>query len=153
MKFEQRAKVEKKSSARLPDADLVREWYARLKLSGFRDIEFVGQDGTVLQTVLRESVGSLRREYRPDSEFYYRKAQWYFHHTPSLKGAARAVWDLHSQGLTNPAIARELGMAVGSVKNHVVTVRAKFFRDDRYERAEAEDIAMVAEARGFKLDE
>lgn len=139
--------------AEKPSPDLMKEWNARLRLSGLTDIEFYDSQGNVRDGILKASIGSLRKEYRPDSEFYFRKASWYLHHTPSLKGMARKVWALHAEGLTVPEIGRELEITKNEVRKHVEKTRDRVFSDFRYEQGEADDIVATARSMGFKIDE
>lgn len=79
---------------------LRREWYAKLKENGFRDIEQdVDAFGTSGGMLLGVSAGDLRRKlYKSETEDYYRFARQYLHTMPT--GLERAIWQLHSEGVS-----------------------------------------------------
>ena len=98
---------------------LRREWYAKLKEKGFKDIEQVVDDrGTVGALLLGVSQGDLRRRlYKPETEQYYTLARQHLHTVRRRKlKHARAIWALHSEGY-----GERRGCAVLAAKGKTVT--------------------------------
>ena len=102
---------------------LRREWYAKLKEEGFKDIEQVVDDrGTVGALLLGVSQGDLRRRlYKPETEQYYTLARQHLHTierrpAKSRMRCAQAIWALHSEGY-----GERRGCAVLAAKGKTVT--------------------------------
>jgi len=86
---------------------LEREWYARLKATGFDDIEYACTTpglflpaGTSLQTIASE--------YDPATEEYFAKARAWVHDGTFADAVCRFIWEAHAEGCTSEAILRAL---------------------------------------------
>jgi len=99
---------------------LRREWAAKLKESGFRDIEqVVDAKGTPGRLLLGPSPGDLlrRKESVGESEEYYRRARAHTWTMP--RGPERHIWELHSDGLSAARIERALKPHYGCSKKKI----------------------------------
>jgi hypothetical protein len=83
---------------------LQREWYAKLKASGFEDIETGDENSGLLKTDKRIEEGR-GDEYAASAE-YYRRAGVFLHHHDFASDADRSIWELHSEGVGMNEIAR-----------------------------------------------
>jgi hypothetical protein len=83
---------------------LQREWYAKLKASGFEDIETGDEHDGLLKTDKRIEEGR-GEEYQASAE-YYRCAGVFLHHRHWRDQRERLIWELHSEGVGMNEIAR-----------------------------------------------
>ncbi len=116
-------------------------WYRKLAAEGFKELEFFHADGIPTNQLLRDSLGSLMENYRPESEYYYRKARWYGEHNEFVNSIDKTIWCMHADGQQNPAIGKVVRWSKERVRKAVIRLRAAMLADKRYERIEAEEIA------------
>lgn len=131
------------------------EWYGKLKESGFRDLEVRDAKGRDTGMLLGVSVGDLQRDlYDPETQRYYELARAHVHRVERRARAARSspslapnevaraerladVWSLHSEGLSNSAVGRHLGLDYRTVRRMVVRERkAMYAAESRLRREE-----------------
>jgi hypothetical protein len=99
---------------------LQREWYAKLKASGFEDIETGGEDG-LLKTDKRIEDGR-GDEYQASAE-YYRRAGRFLHARRWEDVTERRIWELHAAGMGMNEIARS--ERHGNTKVHATVNRLR----------------------------
>jgi hypothetical protein len=124
---------------------LQKHWYDILKQSGFRDLEFRRADGHMCPRLLTESIGALIKQYRPESAYYFRKADWYRYHGQFETEKERQIWVMHCDGKHNPEIARAIGSNKECVRRALNKIKTRMLADGRYEMMDAEQIATLAE--------
>jgi hypothetical protein len=83
---------------------LQREWYAKLKASGFQDIETGDEHSGLLKTDKRFEAGR-GEEYRASAE-YYQRASVLLHHRRWPDARERRIWEMHAEGVGMNEIAR-----------------------------------------------
>lgn len=88
---------------------LRRDWYERLRASGFRDIEYETTD--MLRVACRENRGGVQRDVYDASIEYYSRAAAMLHHYPWTDSSEYAVWRLHCDGASTREIARARGLS------------------------------------------
>jgi hypothetical protein len=98
-------------------------WYARLRRNGFIDIE--------------DSLGRLTTRSGPASmdeptAAYYRLAGRFLYCFEWRKEPQhhQAIWELHSDGMTNEVVATRLGRSERGVVSSISRIRKHFFRMD-----------------------
>lgn len=84
---------------------LKERWYKKLSDSGFEDVEYD-------ENHLREYDSSITRRYDvhrigPKAEYYRLAGQFFFDHKFE-NAREKAIWELHSEGLSVTAIAQKL---------------------------------------------
>lgn len=131
--------------------DLQKEWYAKLKQTGFKDIEFFHADGNSTDGLLRNSIGSLMASYTPEGEYYFRKARWFLQHHRFSSPREKRIWALHCEGMQNPGIGKIMGCSKEPIRKVVNRVRLQMKHDRRFEAIEAEEIAALAERLNMKV--
>lgn len=112
--------------------ELQRIWYAKLKQSGFVDIE--KKNGQLMSptssntfldrhSVFRKMSDENRLETaltaRQALEDYYRLARQFLHDFQFKKPYHKKVWELHSEGYPHKGIALKLNLSVATVKTVV----------------------------------
>lgn len=105
-----------------PPPALKREWYARLKASGFEDIETGDEHDGLLKTDKRfqdghESVDAAQAEY-------YRLASVFLHEHRFANVRERRIWEAHAGGIPMREIAKRCRTYVRLVHATVNTLRA-----------------------------
>lgn len=109
--------------------ELQREWAAKLKASGFVDIETGDEHSGLLKTDKRiEPERAL--EYEASAEYYQRAGQ--FLHARDWDGEGesreREIWALHAEGVGQNEIARRTRRGNTFVNDTVVRLRAEMLR-------------------------
>lgn len=102
---------------------LQKEWYDKLKASGFKDIENGRESNCVWQDAHVINNGKYNRFY--SNVDYYRQAGIFLHHFQFESPTDRAVWDLHTNGCTFRDIAKRLNCKVHVVLKIVHKLRDK----------------------------
>lgn len=102
------------------DPKLKAYWYQRLKESGFKDIE--RESGRLRDEVDERTIKRALQDKERREAYYAACAQFLFTFDFTCE-RARKVWELHSDGLSVRAIAREMDM-----KRPTVHVWIKRFR-------------------------
>lgn len=131
---------------------LKKEWYEKLRLSGFKDQEFHYRDGNTTFALVSESFSSLRAAYKPQTVFYFQKAGWYLYHGWFYNHREQKIWQGHCEGRTHREMAEELGMKRQNVTVIVKRVRKRMIADKRYEQEEAKQIARITRRFNFVVD-
>lgn len=113
---------------------LTREWYTRLRESGFQDIEYLDRANG---SEFSRTRGSLARDYARDSKRhkestaeYYRIAGWFLHDYSFRKARDRDIWALYADGQTIREIRMLTGWGVGTVHRVIKALESGPF--DRY---------------------
>lgn len=115
---------------------LQREWYAKLRASGFEDIETGDEHSGLLKTDKRIDEGR-GDEYAASAE-YYRRAGVFLHQRTWCDEAERAVWELHADGVGMNEIARRVRRGNTLVCDTVNRLRAEMLRRDAPARLQRE---------------
>lgn len=121
------------------------EWYAKLKKSGFKDIEYQDQaTGNPLPVLRGYSAMDAKRFYRADAAEYYRLAE---HHILSVKkryGASSwevRAWEAHSLGYGVAKIYRRRRLAehtsLGGLKRFIDYEKSVMLKDQSIDDIEA----------------
>lgn len=84
---------------------LQREWAAKLKASGFDDIES-GEDGMLSRS--RAETGRVTHDEHVQTASYYQRAGVMLHHRRWSDLRERRIWELHSEGIGMNEIARSV---------------------------------------------
>ena len=100
---------------------LQREWAAKLKASGFRDIEY--GDASLLGISLQEP-DRAPHDLESTREYYSRAAEYLHAHRWRGQGADRKLWVLHAEGASMREIGTALGMPLTSVHRAVGRLHA-----------------------------
>lgn len=129
---------------------LQKEWYARLRATGFKELEFFHTDGTSTNALLRDSITRMQQRYSAETTYYFTKARWYLQHA-GLEPLDREIWAMHTDGRTSKDIATILGKSRYIVLKHVKRLKTAMLADKRYEAIEASDIAAMAERLMMKV--
>lgn len=90
---------------------LQKQWYAKLKATGFNDLEKIGPDGEPLDLLNTNSLNRLAANYRPETETYYRRLTNYLTHNPRWAGnnkTRQLVAELYVGGLSYRKISAQL---------------------------------------------
>jgi hypothetical protein len=124
--------------------DLQKVWYAKLRATGFKDLEFFTETGVATTSMLNASIGSLMGHYRPESEYYFAKARWYVHHGKFDTNFEALVWQYHSDGVSAVTMSRIFRCGRLKIQVALTKMKAAFTADRRYEQIEAEEIAALA---------
>jgi hypothetical protein len=124
--------------------DLQKVWYAKLRATGFKDLEFFTEAGVATTSMLNASIGSLMGHYRPESEYYFSKARWYVHHGTFETNFEALVWQYHSDGVSAVAMSKIFRCGRLKIQMTLAKIKAAFTADRRYEQIEAEEIAALA---------
>lgn len=77
-----------------------RKWYDKLKRDGFIDLEFLKDNGDTTTHLLRGSLYDFRKKYKPETEYYFRKARFYLHNAEFANKGDQKIWELHAEGLS-----------------------------------------------------
>lgn len=80
------------------DKDLQKKWYAKLKRSGFADIE--SDEDNLKVSTLRQFVMDYRKEVSENKEEYYRMAGHFLHDHKFETPVEKTIWRLHSDGIS-----------------------------------------------------
>lgn len=112
---------------------LQREWYAKLKKSGFEDIE-TGDDSDGLlksskrfDTDKRVPIADVAASWEASAEYYQRAGQ-FLHAREWEESWERDVWELHSEGVGQNEIARRTHRGNTLVNATIVRLRAEMLR-------------------------
>jgi hypothetical protein len=130
---------------------LTREWYAKLKASGFEDIETGDEHSGLLKTDKRIEEGR-GEEYAASAE-YYRRAGVFLHHREWADDRERRIWELHSEGMGMNEIARTAKAGNTLVHATINRLRAEMLsgRQGRKPRNERAFFAwLVRQAKSLK---
>lgn len=114
--------------------ELRKEWYAKLKASGFKDIEHVDwSDGTSGNLLNGFSFMDAVRTFTPEAMEYYRQAEQWNHHLETTKSSAklRKVWRLHSEGKSYRKIAAATGIDRVKVAGMIRKERERMLQSSR----------------------
>jgi hypothetical protein len=106
-----------------PSKALLKEWDARLKLSGFEDAEGGMVNGNNSCFSDGRMSTARRMEYFLDSEEYFRLAGLFFHHHKFESPRDKYVWRLHSEGFSTRAISKETKVYVKTVQKLIRDMR------------------------------
>ncbi|NIV38899.1 MAG: hypothetical protein GWN58_58625 [Anaerolineae bacterium] len=108
---------------------LQKEWYARLKEEGFRDIEWTDDTGKSDSPYLKgANTVAMYRKLQYGLEEYYRVAGWYLHDTEFWKTSDEyTVWHLHVHGVDGPRTA----VLMDRPKSYVYSILRKHQRQLR----------------------
>jgi hypothetical protein len=105
---------------------LTKEWYGKLKDSGFVDIETGDEHCGLLKTDKRIEA-ERHTEYEASAEYYQRAGQ-FLHSEDWQDDDEREIWFLHSEGIGQNEIARRTRRGNTFVNATVVRMRAKMLR-------------------------
>lgn len=109
-----------------PSAKLMREWDAKLRASGFEDIEYRGHDGApldMLKHACRIDEDRHPHQLEPTQEYFSRCAEYL--HRGGLQGQERRVWSHHVDGASMRDIARVEGLPLKRVWTIVNALEAR----------------------------
>lgn len=120
---------------------LQKEWYKKLKQSGFEDLEFFGENGEPTHNMLNQSLANIRKTYSPQSFYYFNRAGWFLHHGWFLDKLEHDIWELHCEGLSNYQIGLKFGRGREAIRARVTRVRKRMMLDKRYDQIESTYIA------------
>jgi hypothetical protein len=123
---------------------LQREWYAKLRATGFKELEFFHTDGTATNALLRASITRMQQRYSAETTYYFTKARWYLEHT-DLSPEDRKCWAMHTEGRTSKEISDKMKKPRYLVLKSIKRLKAAMLADKRYEEIEASEIAAMAE--------
>lgn len=92
---------------------LQRDWDAKLKAAGFKDIEPLNDNGSRNTPFLKDHSIRFAKRYKPVQADYYRLAGQFAEDTTSpiacgLTPQQRAIWRLHADGMDMPTIVKHL---------------------------------------------
>lgn len=110
---------------------LQREWYGKLRASGFVDLETSGEDGPLsdrghphaVDTSYGEAVSFVHRSQ--DNATYTEWAQSILHGARFPSREAREVWRLHAEGHSEADIATVLTVTRWRVRGHLAATRSR----------------------------
>lgn len=105
---------------------LQRQWYAKLKASGFEDIETGDNNEGLLKTDKRIEPERVV-EYEASAEYYQRAGQ-FLHARDWPDDWEREIWELHAGGVGQNEIARRTHRGNTLVNETIVTLRAEMLR-------------------------
>lgn len=83
------------------------KWYKKLEEEGFEDIEKT--NGTLLRVDLPDNIQKFyTRDVYDLKEYYYRCATHFVHSHEFINEVEKAIWELHSDGLSIRNITKKL---------------------------------------------
>ena len=105
---------------------LQREWYGKLKASGFKDIEYTRDvDGQAFDCALFADARSMTPEKFLEGEAYWHRARSYLWEGSFEDELERQVWELYCDGETYRSICKKVGRSLGKVHSVIHTVKAR----------------------------
>jgi hypothetical protein len=109
-----------------------REWYRKLKASGFNDIEITGETGRVHPLLRSPGRLSEARTLTFESTLsYYMLASQFLHEHAFPNDTTREVWRLHCEGVTYRVIAAQCRLSLTAVHRHIVVLRDAMMERNR----------------------
>lgn len=85
-----------------------REWYSKLKESGFTDIENYNHPNRPLTSWHGFKWANILKDEKEEIEAYYSKARALLHTYKFDSETHKIIWELHSEGLSKRQIERKL---------------------------------------------
>lgn len=126
---------------------LQREWYAKLKASGFSDIETGADHDGLLKTDKRIEEGR-GEEYQAQAE-YYRRAGVFLNHHRWNDPRHRTAWALHAGGTGMNEIAKALGWGDGRTHELLKALRQEMLGAKRVNRGLSQRALKKRNGRAF----
>jgi hypothetical protein len=114
---------------------LAREWAAKLRDSGFRDLEY--SDGSLLGISIQEP-DRAPHDLESTREYFSRAAEYLHAHRWGKRTADKRIWTRHAEGESMRDIGAALDMPLTTVHRAVERLRADceaWWRDTAEERA------------------
>lgn len=111
-------------------ASIKKEWYKKLKDSGFEDIET--DDGKLIRwssSYLKQVSKEGRETQQHAKESYYRLAGQFYHSYLFETRQEKLVWELHSSGKSMRDIAKVIKMSSTTVKERIHKLRNIMFKE------------------------
>lgn len=139
-KEQKRLKLKEEAGLQRKDPSFLKlqsEWYEKLKQSGFKDLEFIDNNGEPAKNLLREPIANLLRWYSPQNFYYYCKARWFLHNGWFTSKLEQDIWEMHCTGLSSYKIGLKLGKGREFIRVRVNKLKKRLFEDLRYEQMEA----------------
>lgn len=134
---------------------LQRHWYAKLRETGFEDLESGLEDGRLsnrgkLHVVTDTPEEDARLAQRvSDGTQYTEWAEAVLHNTRFRSRQEREVWRLHAEGMSEVDIGTALAIARRSVRRHLANTRKRDGKDGREKRWRDQKKQRTAEIRAL----
>lgn len=119
---------------------LQREWYAKLRASGFVDLEGATGDGALSDRGNLHPVAETKDEYERlanragEGAAYTAYAESVLHNVRFPSREAREVWRLHAEGQSEIEIATALTITRWRVREHLASTRERVGKDGKAKR-------------------
>lgn len=84
---------------------LQKEWYAKLRESGFKDIEQADGNLKIWSRFFKGKLDTLQGEAKAQ---YFRAAGQFLHSHQFASEYDKTIWDMHANGISGRSIARQL---------------------------------------------
>lgn len=105
---------------------LQKEWYAKLKESGFKDIEYTREvDGQTFNRVLFSDSRRMKAEDYLTQEAYWHRARSYYHRGSFDSHLQYGIWEHYCEGRTYREIVKLVGKSLAVVHGEIHKVKRR----------------------------
>lgn len=87
---------------------LRRQWYDKLKKTGFKDLEHTSNNGAVSPYLTRNSTGTLRNQYDVSTVLYFQIVANFATHYPFDSKLDRLIMQFHADGMPYREMSRKI---------------------------------------------